>query len=94
MVPQPIKALILVFPYTEITKSAARKAEEERIKKEKEEGTSEVDPTVIFIKQTIGNACGTMALLHALMNVSSRFSLSDSWLIENRRTLYLVRNLL
>ncbi|KAH8817726.1 hypothetical protein DL96DRAFT_1623171 [Flagelloscypha sp. PMI_526] len=68
MVPQPIKALVLVFPYTEIAKSDTRKSEEERLKKERETGSSEVDPTVIFIKQTIGNACGTMALLHALMN--------------------------
>ncbi|KAH7908808.1 hypothetical protein BJ138DRAFT_1012032, partial [Hygrophoropsis aurantiaca] len=27
-----------------------------------------IDPTVIWIKQTISNACGTMGLLHALCN--------------------------
>jgi len=33
-----------------------------------------VDPTVFWIKQTIGNACGTIGLLHALINANVVFS--------------------
>jgi len=64
MVIQPVRAVILLFPGYEdgIPK---RKEEDEKIAKE---GQPKLDKTVMWIKQTIGNACGTMALLHALAN--------------------------
>lgn len=88
MVPQPVKAVILVFPYGEISKSDARKAQEEKSAKDRESGKSEIDPTVVWIKQTIGNACGTMALLHALLNVRNstflRFDLLSVYISPDR----------
>ncbi|KAH9935887.1 cysteine proteinase [Epithele typhae] len=64
MVTQPVKAAILLFPITEQYENE-RKAQDERIAAE---GQHPVDPTVFWMKQTISNACGTMALLHAMIN--------------------------
>ncbi|KZT18332.1 cysteine proteinase [Neolentinus lepideus HHB14362 ss-1] len=63
MVPKPVKAIIMCFPITEEYERKRREEDEELKNKE-----SELDPTILFIKQTIGNACGTMALIHALAN--------------------------
>lgn len=64
MVPQPVKAVVLLFPISKEYEEK-RKAEDERIARE---GQHPIDPTIIWIKQTIQNACGTMGLLHALLN--------------------------
>ncbi|THH13040.1 hypothetical protein EW146_g7134 [Bondarzewia mesenterica] len=64
MVPRPVKAVVLLFPIGG-SLEAARVEEDEKIKRE---GQVRVDPTIMWIKQTIGNACGTMGLLHALAN--------------------------
>ncbi|KAF7424806.1 ubiquitinyl hydrolase 1 [Pleurotus ostreatus] len=71
MVPQPTKALILIFPLSGQIKEK-HQAEDEKLKNEG--GGVPVDPTVIWIKQTIRNACGTMALLHSLMNSDVTFA--------------------
>ncbi|KAJ8503186.1 hypothetical protein ONZ45_g11074 [Pleurotus djamor] len=70
MVPQPTKALILVFPLTGEIKE--KHAEED--KKLRSEGGFPVDPTVLWIKQTISNACGTMALIHSIANSDVGFA--------------------
>ncbi|KAL5492555.1 YUH1 [Sanghuangporus weigelae] len=64
MVPQPVKAVVLLFPITEAYE-AKRKEEDASTEAGK---LAPVDPTVIWVKQTISNACGTLGLLHALMN--------------------------
>ncbi|KZT65758.1 peptidase C12, ubiquitin carboxyl-terminal hydrolase 1 [Daedalea quercina L-15889] len=64
MVPQPVEAVILLFPISEYYETR-RKEEDENIKNQ---GQHPIDPTVFYIKQTIGNACGTIGLLHALAN--------------------------
>lgn len=46
------------------------KYEEEEEQQIRKEGQL-VNPDVFFIKQTIGNACGTVGLLHALGNNTS-----------------------
>ncbi|KAF7796841.1 hypothetical protein EIP86_008025 [Pleurotus ostreatoroseus] len=66
LVPKPVKAIVLLFPITEQYENA-RKAEDQQIA---EKGQHPIDSTVLFIKQTIGNACGTMGLIHALANSS------------------------
>jgi ubiquitin carboxyl-terminal hydrolase L3 len=63
-VPQPVEAVILLFPLDGAIK-AQRKAEDERLAKLEQ---PQLDKSILWIKQTIGNACGTMALLHALAN--------------------------
>ncbi|TFK35186.1 hypothetical protein BDQ12DRAFT_688634 [Crucibulum laeve] len=64
MVPKPVKALILLFPDNPEAK-AWKQEEDERIKKD---GQPKVDGTIFWIKQEISNACGTIALIHALAN--------------------------
>ena len=43
-------------------------AEEERIEREGQSVSSQV----YYMKQTVGNACGTVALLHAILNSMNR----------------------
>ncbi|EUC67136.1 ubiquitin carboxyl-terminal hydrolase [Rhizoctonia solani AG-3 Rhs1AP] len=64
LVPSPSKAVVLLFPITDATEQK-RKEDDERLEKE---GQPDIDPTLIFIKQTISNACGTIGLLHAILN--------------------------
>jgi len=64
IVPKPVKAVVFLFPITDVLE-AKRKEEDKLIESE---GQEHVDPTVVFIKQTIDNACGTIGLLHALIN--------------------------
>lgn len=63
LVPRPVCAVLLLFPVTQ--KYEESKAEEQsRIKNRGQELSS----TVYFVKQTIRNACGTIALIHAVAN--------------------------
>lgn len=64
LVNQPVKAVVLLFPITEALE-AKRREEDLKIKNG---GQSSLDPTLLWIKQTIPNACGTIGLLHALAN--------------------------
>ncbi|KAI8508482.1 Ubiquitin carboxyl-terminal hydrolase isozyme L3 [Branchiostoma belcheri] len=63
MVPQPCVALLLLFPIND-KYEVFRKGEEERIK----EAGQNITPKLYYMKQTIGNACGTIALLHSIAN--------------------------
>lgn len=63
MVPRPVCAALLLFPVTEKYESF-RREEEAQIKAKGQA----VSPNVYFMKQTIGNACGTIGLIHAVAN--------------------------
>eukprot|EP00887_Chlorella_sp_A99_P004874 scaffold4.g4874.t1 len=63
MVPQPVVAVLLLFPITKETE-VARAEEAARIAAEGQV----VALDLVFMKQTIGNACGTIGLLHVLTN--------------------------
>uniref|UniRef100_A0A7S2NNK9 Ubiquitin carboxyl-terminal hydrolase n=1 Tax=Cyanoptyche gloeocystis TaxID=77922 RepID=A0A7S2NNK9_9EUKA len=63
MVPTPVVAVILLYPITDKTESG-RQAQEQKLI---DEGKSSA-PGVFFMRQTIGNACGTIGLLHASGN--------------------------
>lgn len=62
MVPRPVCAVLLLFPITEKSE-AFKKEEEERLS-----GKQDISSDVYFIKQTIGNACGTIGIIHAVAN--------------------------
>lgn len=57
LIPQPVAALLLLFPLGDETKASAdgKVLEPSQTK-------------AFFVKQTIHNACGTIGLLHALAN--------------------------
>ncbi|KAL5723971.1 ubiquitinyl hydrolase 1 [Ranunculus cassubicifolius] len=69
MVPQPVLAVLFLYPITAET-------EAERML-EKESARQETSEKVYFLKQTVGNACGTIGLLHAIGNVSSDIKLVE-----------------
>ncbi|KAG6917817.1 hypothetical protein DXG01_000877 [Tephrocybe rancida] len=62
-IPRPVKAIIFVFPYTEAR--SRRTAEDNRIARE---GGPKIDENVFWMKQTIHNACGAMAMMHSFAN--------------------------
>ncbi|XP_043709457.1 ubiquitin carboxyl-terminal hydrolase 3-like [Telopea speciosissima] len=73
MVPKPVLAVLFLYPLT-AESEAERMSEQGSVKKEPSE-------KVYFLKQTVGNACGTIGLLHAIGNVSSEIKLcEDSYL--------------
>lgn len=62
-IPTPVLAVMLLFPVTQASEKA-RQDEEKTIKEKK----TEPPKGVYHVRQTVGNACGTIALLHAVMN--------------------------
>mmetsp|Transcript_5826 Transcript_5826/g.17437 ORF Transcript_5826/g.17437 Transcript_5826/m.17437 type:complete len:230 (-) Transcript_5826:1601-2290(-) len=66
MVPKPVLAVVLLFPLTDKIVSAA----DEREKQDTADESSSAD--VFFCRQTISNACGTIALLHSVSNNMDR----------------------
>lgn len=74
-IPRPALALILVFPTSDAYEVA--KAKEEKMRDEydgesgKEDGEEEEEP-VMWFRQSINNACGLYAILHAISNGEAR----------------------
>lgn len=64
MVPDPCAGLIFLYPYSQLEAHKRRR------------GVSRGQPTdgVWFMSQTIGNACGAVALMHTVMNSMDRVS--------------------
>ena len=60
MIPQPVKGIVILFPVTEKYETF-RKQEDQTL-------SPEYPKSLTFMKQTISNACGTIALLHVLLN--------------------------
>lgn len=74
MIPQPVAAVLLLYPLTTVQTEHGKK--NDKVKTD--------DADVWFIKQRISNACGTIGLLHALLNAPEplrELSIrTDSWL--------------
>lgn len=66
-VPQPVFALLLLFPVT-----AAHDEEAARVDEIHRQAGAEVNPGIFYMKQTISNACGTIGVLHAIGNNQHR----------------------
>ncbi|KAK9927658.1 hypothetical protein M0R45_024831 [Rubus argutus] len=73
MVPKPVLAVLFLYPLTTQT-------EEERMKQLNEK--QETKDKVYFMKQTVGNACGTIGLLHAVGNITSEITLVDGSFLD------------
>lgn len=76
LVPSPALALLLLFPVSEKYNEYCDKQEE--LAKSKPQ---EFDPKLYFIYQTIRNACGTVALIHAIANNSDYLKISPDSVI-------------
>jgi ubiquitin carboxyl-terminal hydrolase L3 len=67
-VPRPAHALLLIFPVSETYEKFRREEDES---KTEYSGSGESEP-VVWYKQTIGNACGLIGLLHAVSNGAAK----------------------
>jgi ubiquitin carboxyl-terminal hydrolase L3 len=67
-VPRPAEALLLIFPVSETYEMFRR---EEDDAKDEYSGSGESE-SVVWYKQTIGNACGLIGLLHAVSNGAAK----------------------
>jgi ubiquitin carboxyl-terminal hydrolase L3 len=67
-VPRPAQALLLIFPVSEVYEKSRHQEDEAR---EEYQGNGDEEP-VVWYKQTIGNACGLIGLLHAVSNGAAR----------------------
>ncbi|KXJ23948.1 ubiquitin carboxyl-terminal hydrolase isozyme L3 [Exaiptasia diaphana] len=72
MVPQPVYALLLLFPCNDKYEKY-RTEQTEKIKKEGQE----VSSNIYYMKQTVGNACGTVAIIHSIANNIPQLDISD-----------------
>uniref|UniRef100_A0A8C5WIZ1 Ubiquitin carboxyl-terminal hydrolase n=1 Tax=Leptobrachium leishanense TaxID=445787 RepID=A0A8C5WIZ1_9ANUR len=68
-VPKPVCALMLAFPLSE--------QHEAFREKQKAEIKEEYNPKVYFLKQTIGNSCGMIGLIHAVANNRDKLTLAE-----------------
>uniref|UniRef100_A0A023GC21 Ubiquitin carboxyl-terminal hydrolase n=1 Tax=Amblyomma triste TaxID=251400 RepID=A0A023GC21_AMBTT len=77
MVPSPVAAVLLLFPisgnYENFVKQRSHEIESDG---------QAVSDKVFFMKQTIKNACGAMALLHALANSMDQVKFGDDGLLN------------
>ena len=82
-VPRPVHALLLVFP-TSKTYEAQRVAEDSSLPDYSGSGSGE---EVLWFRQTIGNACGMMGLLHSACNgpAKEQIGMSRPALVSNIR---------
>lgn len=85
MLPQPTCALLLLFPTNDKYRDFKKEQEEKALK-----DGQEVSPNVYFMKQTIGNACGTIAIIHSIANNTDVLEFEDGFLktfIESTKSL-------
>ncbi|XVF13445.1 hypothetical protein REPUB_Repub08aG0208500 [Reevesia pubescens] len=73
MVPQPVLAVLFLFPLTSQT-------EEERLQQDKEK--RDASSKVYFMRQNVGNACGTIGLLHSVGNITSEIKLKEGSFLD------------
>ena len=76
MVPQPVAAVLLLYPLTDQQEAASAATDKFATQQEREQ--------IWFTKQRIGNACGTIGILHALQNapLQASYYQPGSWLAQ------------
>lgn len=83
MIPPGAAAVVFLYPITPVQEEF-REKEKEQILKDKEKDNGKGQQAVWHIKQRIGNACGTIGILHALGNIPEALRVAaiphDSWL--------------
>jgi ubiquitin carboxyl-terminal hydrolase L3 len=78
MVPQPVLAVLLLFPISAASE-AHRDSERAVILGDEKQGIAQqkVSPNLFYMHQTTGNACGTVGLTHAAMNLRDVLGLAE-----------------
>lgn len=71
-IPKPVVSVTLLFPISEAYEQHKQKEENDILSK-----GQEVSNSLFYMKQNISNACGTVALVHAVANNSDKIELSD-----------------
>lgn len=72
LIPRPVYALILVFPTSPAYEDKVER-EDAGLEEYRQSGT---DEEIMFFRQTINNACGLYAILHAVCNGDARKKMS------------------
>ncbi|XP_004245809.1 ubiquitin carboxyl-terminal hydrolase 3-like [Solanum lycopersicum] len=75
MVPKPVLAVLFLYPLTS-------QSEAERVQQDSEIKVKDPTSTIYFMKQTVGNACGTIGLLHAIGNITSEIKLDEGSFLD------------
>ncbi|XP_053559995.1 ubiquitin carboxyl-terminal hydrolase isozyme L1 isoform X2 [Bombina bombina] len=75
-VPTPVCAVLLLFPLT-------KQHENFREKQISELKDKEVNSKVYFLKQTIGNSCGTVGIIHAVANNKDKLSFAEKSVLKD-----------
>ncbi|KAJ4848111.1 Ubiquitin carboxyl-terminal hydrolase 3 [Turnera subulata] len=73
MVPKPVLAVLFLYPLT---------AESEEERRQQDAVMKEPSSKVYFMRQTVGNACGTVGLLHAVGNITSEIKLVEGSFLD------------
>ena len=78
MIPQPVAAVLMLYPLTD---------KQEKATGDDVVASDEDQKDIWFMKQRIGNACGTIGLLHTLMNAPEplRIFAPGSWLANFKK---------
>lgn len=93
MVPQPVAAVILLYPLNEKQHAASPQQQQQQQQQDQQLAAAVAveeqqqqflnHNNIWFTKQRIGNACGTIGILHALQNAPMAYKAAiqpDSWL--------------
>ncbi|XP_066322219.1 ubiquitin carboxyl-terminal hydrolase 3-like isoform X2 [Miscanthus floridulus] len=79
MVPQPVLAVLFLYPLTSLDEE---EKEESSASTTSTAGGKELSKKVYFTKQTVGNACGTVGVIHAIGNATSQIKLVEGSYFE------------
>ncbi|GJM86327.1 hypothetical protein PR202_ga02177 [Eleusine coracana subsp. coracana] len=72
MVPQPVLAVLFLYPLTSLDEE---EKDESGASASSTAGGKDLSKKVYFTKQTVGNACGTVGVIHAVGNATSQIKL-------------------
>ena len=83
MIPSPVLAVLLLYPLTHVQLQYEQQEKEQLLRLSKDgpstnHTNTNTNDDVWFMKQRIGNACGTIGLLHAMMNAVLQHQSSSS----------------
>ena len=80
MVPQPVYAVLLLYPITATSEAYNESSEPSRAEQASEHSQQLSD--LFYMKQTVGNACGTIGVIHAVSNTAAATAQldHDKWL--------------